>query len=240
MIAGCKRWTLAFLGYVVSGLWRVLRMTWRVYEEPAGIVARRRLLGASSPGTVYVHWHSRMLLSGATQAWRGVHVLVSRFGKGEFIARAIERLGFCPIRGSTGGGGGRALRQVIRILEAGSDVAITPDGPNGPRFRVQPGCVIAAMKARAPIVPVAFECRRAWRLSTWDRVVLPWPFARVAVCSGDPIHVPADLDRAGIALSCARVEAALNDVTRRAAATIGVPVESAKIDPRGSSHHASR
>ena len=229
------RWTFAVAGFLGAGLLRLLHATWRVRAGSRAIVLERRAQRRGLPGTVYVQWHSRILLSAATHAGCGVNVLVSRHGDGEYIVRAIEWMGFRTIRGSTTRGGGRALLEIVRTLEEGGDVALTPDGPKGPRLRVQQGCVVAAMKARAPIVPIAFECSHAKRLRSWDRFMVPWPFAKVAVVSGEPIEVPPDLDAAGLELWQAKVQAALLDATRRAAEIAGVAAESPDADPLATS-----
>lgn len=226
------RWTYAVAGFLGAALLRGLRATWRVRETPRDFVRARRAARGGPPGTIYVQWHSRILLSASTQSRRGLHVLVSRHGDGEYIARAIERLGFTTIRGSTTRGGAAALLELVRTLESGGDVAMTPDGPKGPRFQVQQGCVVAAMKARAPIVPVAFECSRAKRLRSWDRFLVPWPLVKVAIVAGDPIEVPADLDESGLDAWRAKVQSALLDATRRAAEAVGVAAETPDVDPR--------
>jgi lysophospholipid acyltransferase (LPLAT)-like uncharacterized protein len=225
------RWTFAVVGFLGAWLLRLFRLTWRVREEPPRFVAARRAELPGPPGTIYVHWHSRIVLAAATQSGLGVRVMVSRHGDGEYITRVIEKLGFVTARGSTTRGGARALLEVVRTLREGDDVAFTPDGPRGPRLVVQPGCVAAASKARAAIVPIGFDCRSARRLRSWDRFVVPWPFTRVAVVAGDPIVVPPDLDDAGVALWCGRVQAALLDATRRAAESAGVTPESPDVDP---------
>jgi lysophospholipid acyltransferase (LPLAT)-like uncharacterized protein len=232
MTGESARWTHRAAGFLGAALLRLLRFTWRVTETPGRIAETIRAARTGTAGTIYVQWHSRILLSAPTQAGQGLTVLVSQHGDGEFIVQAIERMGFRTIRGSTTRGGARALLEIVRALEEGRDVAITPDGPKGPRLRVQQGCVIAASKARAPIVPVAFECSRARRLASWDRFVVPWPFVKVAVVAGDPIEVPPGLDVAGIEVWRNRVEAALLDVTRRAAEMVGTAAESPDLDPR--------
>jgi len=227
-----SRWHFAVAGFLGAGLLRLLHATWRVRGSSKKVVLARRAERKGLPGTIYVHWHSRIILSSATNAGSGAHVLVSRHGDGEYIVRAIEWMGFHTIRGSTTRGGGRALIEMVRTLEGGGDVALTPDGPKGPRLRVQQGCIVAAMKAGAPIVPIAFDCARGKRLRSWDRFVLPWPFTKVAVVTGDPIEVPPGLDETGLELWRAKVEAALLDATRRTAEICGVPAETPDVDPR--------
>lgn len=239
MSSARPRFPYAVAGFLGAWMLRLMRWSWRIREEPRRFVAARCSGPPGRPGTLYVSWHSRILLSAATQAWQGVSVLVSQHGDGEYIVRAIERLGFRTIRGSSTRGGARALLAIVRTLEEGSDVALTPDGPKGPRLRVQPGCVLAAMKSRAAIVPIAFECSRAKRLASWDRFVVPWAFARVAVLAGDPIEVPEGLDGDGVAAWCAKIEAALDDVTRRAASSLGVAPETADADPLATARAAT-
>lgn len=227
------RWTFAVAGFLGAGLLRLLHATWRLRGDDS----RRRVIGrraarTGGPGTIYVQWHSRIMLSAATNSGSGLNVLVSRHGDGEYIVRAIQWMGFGTIRGSTTRGGGRALLEMVRALGEGRDVAMTPDGPKGPRFRLQQGCVVAASKSGAPVVPVGFDCSRSKRLRSWDRFMVPAPFAKVGVVHGDPITVPPDLDAAGVEVWRARIEEALLDVTRRAAALAGVPAETADADPR--------
>jgi hypothetical protein len=135
------------------------------------------------------------------------------------------------IRGSTTRGGARALIGMIRLLRAGEDVGITPDGPKGPRLVVQQGCVIVASRSGAPIVPLAFECSSVKRLRSWDRFMIPRPFSRVIALAGEPIVVPPDLDETGIEEWTRRVQNALLALSNRAAEAVGVVAETADVDP---------
>ncbi len=216
-------------GALAPWLLRLLRLTWRVDEQPPRLVTRR---GANSEtGAIYVMWHSRILLGVTTQAGQGMHVMISMHGDGELIARAAERMGFRPIRGSTSRGGLEALRATTTVLENGGQCALTPDGPRGPRMTVQAGCVLAAMRAGVPVIPVGFEARRMKRLRSWDRFAVPYPFTRVAVRFGAPIMVPAGLDSSGLSAYCERVRVGLLAVTREAADALGVTAETPEIDP---------
>ncbi len=229
------RWTFAVAGFLGAGLLRLLRSTWRVRgDDSRRRMLERRAQRKAGPGVIYVQWHSRIMLSAATHSGCGTSVLVSRHGDGEYIVQTIEWMGIGTIRGSTTRGGGRALLEIVRALRDGRDVALTPDGPKGPRLCVKQGCVVAASKSGAPIVPVGFDCSRSKRLRSWDRFMVPWPFAKVGVVHGDPVQVPPDLDAAGIELWRSKVEEALLDVTRRAAEIAGVAAETADVDPRES------
>lgn len=210
-----------------------MRLTWRIDESPKGYVAaeqskRRALPGApGAPGLIYLQWHSRILLGAATQAGHGVTVLISQHGDGEYIARTVERLGFRTARGSSSRGGARALRSLVDVLKSGGDAAVTPDGPKGPRLRVQMGAIEAASLTGAPIVPVALECRSAKRLRSWDRFMVPWFFTKVVVRFGEQIHVPKDLDDSAMERWRGVVEAAMHREHAAAATALGVAAETA-------------
>jgi hypothetical protein len=146
----------------------------------------------SSDGRViYCLWHGSLLPLLYLVRGRGLRVLVSRHRDGEIAARAALHLGLRPVRGSTGRGGARALLEALRSAEPG-DLAITPDGPRGPRGRFQPGAILLAARAGLPLVPVGCAASRGWRLRSWDEFLLPAPFARIHVVVGEPLRVPRD------------------------------------------------
>jgi len=126
-------------------------------------------------------------------------VLISEHRDGELIARVAEAFGFRTVRGSTSRGASRALVGLSRELLNGHDVAITPDGPRGPARSFAPGALIAAQRAGAPVIAVGVSAMPAWRLGTWDRFVIPRPFARVRIAYSDPItsNVPTARAAAG-------------------------------------------
>jgi hypothetical protein len=151
---------------------------------------------------IYAVWHGRILMIPWATAWlartrgaRRPRVLVSRSVDGEMVARWVRHFGMRAVRGSSSRGGADALRQLLAVLRGGRDVAIVPDGPRGPRMRVQPGIVALAALSGAPIVPVAFGARPARSLATWDEFLIPLPFARAALVFGRPIQVDRDADR---------------------------------------------
>jgi len=126
----------------------------------------------------------------------GIVVLISEHGDGEIAARAAESMGYRTIRGSTRRGAGRALLSLAREVEGGAHVAVTPDGPRGPAESFAPGALIAAQRSGAPIVLLRAVVDRAWRLRSWDRFIIPKPFARVTIYVSEPIAVNAASPRA--------------------------------------------
>jgi lysophospholipid acyltransferase (LPLAT)-like uncharacterized protein len=226
---GLKQALASVFGALLIRTWR---LTWRIDEQPPRAVLRRREAGPG--GAVWIMWHSRILLGAATQADQGMHVLISMHGDGELIASTVAKMGFTPIRGSSSRRGREALHETVRALTAGGQVAFTPDGPRGPRMTVQAGCVVAAMRAGVPLIPVGFEASSSKRLRSWDRFVLPLPFARVAVRFGEPIDVPESLSSVEIEALQDRVRDALVEVTAEAAAAVGVRAETPDVDPLSS------
>src|SRR5262249_14865455 len=111
--------------------------------------------------------------------------------------------------------GVEAVRKMVRVLQR-SHVAITPDGPRGPRRRLQPGVISLSSMTGIPIVPNGFAYSAAWRLRTWDRLALPKPCSEVIHVSGDPIHIPSELDKEQLEMYRQRVENAMVEVTEAA------------------------
>jgi hypothetical protein len=164
---------------------------------------------------IYAFWHENMLLPAYHYGAAGVHVLISRHADGQLITEVVERLGFHAVRGSTTRGGAEAMMQMHRLAER-SHLAITPDGPRGPRRRVQPGLIYLAARTGLPIVPVGIGYDRPWRARSWDRFAVPRPFARAVCVTEEPIRLPADLPRDDLEPYRLRVEEALHRITEEA------------------------
>jgi lysophospholipid acyltransferase (LPLAT)-like uncharacterized protein len=120
---------------------------------------------------------------------------VSASDDGEYVARIIEKQGHRPIRGSTTKGGLRALAAMIRQLNQGHPGVVIPDGPQGPRFKVQPGVITLAKKTGCSIVPISYSAKKIKIFNSWDRFILPYPFTRCRVIFGDLVYVPENADR---------------------------------------------
>lgn len=173
-----------------AGAWlvRALGWTWRFQTRNAEVVARLR---AAKQPIVFAIWHGEMLPLLYFHRAQGVSVLISEHGDGELIARVATSHGYRTVRGSTSRGAARAILGLVRELEEGHDLAITPDGPRGPAKSFAPGTLIVAQRGNAPIVPVVAHAAAAWRLKSWDRFMIPKPFARVTIAYGDPVRLDA-------------------------------------------------
>ena len=198
-----------------SAALRAIASTWRFRIRGGEHLASLRAAGTPF---IFSLWHGQLL----PLIWhhRGQHVaiLVSEHRDGELIARIARSIGYRLIRGSTTRGGGRALLALVRTLEAGTEVAVTPDGPRGPAFEFAPGALVAAHRTGAPLLPIAAHADRAWRLSSWDGFIIPKPFARVTVAYGAPVRVDAESPR-GAAGQSPEFEELMSDTVRAACAS---------------------
>ncbi|WP_316978416.1 lysophospholipid acyltransferase family protein [Shumkonia mesophila] len=174
-------------------------------------------------------WHGRLLMM--PYCWNrrvAIHMLISQHRDGQIIARTVGHFGIHAIAGSSKRGGAGALRAMLKALQAGECVGITPDGPRGPRMRASDGIVSVARLAGVPVVPATFAVDRRKVLGSWDRFVVAWPFARGVLVWGEPITVERDADDAAIEAARARVETALNAITAEADGLVGAsPIEPA-------------
>ena len=146
------------------------------------------------PGCFLSMWHGRMIVALPTHARRGWHVLVSPSGDGDISEKLLEANGYFVIRGSSSRRGARALREMLKVLDEGAVLFITPDGPRGPMHSMNPGLAFMARATGRKIVPLGFACDRAWHADSWDRFTIPKPFARVCVVYEEPVYVSREAD----------------------------------------------
>lgn len=162
---------------------------------------------------IYAFWHESMLYPATFRT--PIHVLISQHRDGEFIARVCRFLGFGVARGSTTRGGTAALLQLNRHSKR-THLAVTPDGPRGPRRRVQPGLIYLASLTGLPIVVGGVAYSSAWRARSWDRFAVPKPWSTVTCVVGPAVTVPARLDRNGLERYRLLVEERLTAATEAA------------------------
>jgi len=164
---------------------------------------------------IYLFWHEYIPILFYLRAHCSITMLLSRHQDAELLGTAARYMGFDTVRGSTNRGGSAALRELIERGRVGS-LAITPDGPRGPRRTLAPGAVFVASKLGLPLVPVGLGYQNPWRLPTWDRFAIAKPFSRARGISGPRIHIPANLDRRGLEQYRQYVEGILNQLTEKA------------------------
>jgi len=180
---------LSRLGLVL--LW-ILGRTWRVRFTNSEVLHAEHAQGR---GVILALWHGQLLPLLWANRRRHLAVIISEHSDGEIIARVAIALGIHPVRGSTTRGAARALLGAAREVDAGYDLAITPDGPRGPARSVAPGALHIAQRTGAAVVPMSAAARRAWTLNSWDGFLIPKPFTRVVVTYGTPIRIDSDAAR---------------------------------------------
>lgn len=203
-----KWWLVGWLG---KGLVDLICNTMRIktvdFEKARVEIESRRFILA--------FWHSRILMLSYLYKGLGAAILVSKSNDGEIIAQILQRQGHEPIRGSTSRHGARALARLVKALrEEIRPGGVVPDGPRGPRFKVQPGVITLAKKTGYPIVPVSYSAKRLKVFASWDRFLLPYPFTECCVMYGTPISVPHNTDGEGQEVYRVRLEEELNRITK--------------------------
>jgi lysophospholipid acyltransferase (LPLAT)-like uncharacterized protein len=139
---------------------------------------------------IYASWHQRLFYQIHRLRKRKVTVMISQSRDGEYIARLINWLGLKDVRGSSTRGGFDALKDLTRKMKAGSNGGMIPDGPTGPPHEAKTGTIILARMTGALIIPISWSADRCWVFNSWDRFMIPKPFARISYCYGEPIIVP--------------------------------------------------
>jgi hypothetical protein len=207
-----KNWSARAVLALGPPLVDALARSWRVEVINPDLAA-----GLLAPGGcfVLVSWHDALLPVLWQHRGRGIAAVVSEARDGRYLARLAERLGFGIIPGSSSRGGRRALLGAIRALRSGTPVGVTPDGPRGPRREVKPGAVAAAAAAEVAILPVHAEARPGWRANSWDRLLVPAPFARIRLAYGEPFRVGRGAEARAQAMTT--LVQALNEAARVAA-----------------------
>ncbi|MCP9808380.1 lysophospholipid acyltransferase family protein [Cyanobium sp. HWJ4-Hawea] len=171
------------------------------------------LVKSSGEPVIYALWHSHVFFVPLLRSYerRPVSVLLSAHRDAQIVGVAARLRGIRLVVGSSTRGGARAYLQLLRVLQQGQSVGITPDGPKGPRELVKPGVIHLAQQSGCAVVPVALACSRVHRLRSWDCTFLPLPFSRAVFVLGAPIYFSAD----------APIEALQDELNRAMESTVG-------------------
>ncbi len=208
-----------------------IRLCWRTTRWRVEGAEHLDALAARGGPLIACFWHGRLLFS---PLWaipgRRTFAMISNNRDGDLIAATVGRFGVETVRGSSADprkrrkdkGGREAFVAGLRALSGGGVLAITPDGPRGPRMRAQSGVAGLSAAAEAPVLPIAVSTAHGRLLRSWDRFLLPLPFDRGVMLYGRPIASPGrTADEAAIEAHRLAVETALNALTARADAMAG-------------------
>jgi lysophospholipid acyltransferase (LPLAT)-like uncharacterized protein len=212
------RWYQRLIAWLIFLIERLVISTLRVkWDDRSGLAAK------TLPGPViFCLWHNRLAL--CMCVWRdyvrrhspknGLAALISASKDGALLACTLEQFDVQPVRGSSSRRGPQALLELTSWLDRGYHLAITPDGPRGPRYIVQPGVAALSMVTGAPVIPVSYRARRRFTLRSWDQFQIPVPFSRCDVILEKPIYFPRTASDAERESLRKQLEEALRAITR--------------------------
>lgn len=177
-------------GFLIGSFIRLLTKTLRVRITDDSHL----LSNPPGQGLIWMFWHNRMLIVPAlytryTRKFRQAAVLTSASRDGAMLAAVMRQFGLSAVRGSSSRRGAQAMMECRRLLKQNYYIGITPDGPRGPLYNMQPGVIQLARLCAVPVVPITIEYEKAWRLKSWDKFFIPKPFSVVRVRFLPFIHV---------------------------------------------------
>lgn len=205
-----SRLRVLVLGTLAAGLLTLLNFTLR--WKRSGLAADSNFW--ASGAKVIAFWHDSQLCMPFAYALvrrerpdvPQVYTLISEHSDGRIIAWAIKLLGLDSVAGSSTRGGLEGLLQLIQLAKSGQHVAITPDGPRGPRHKSKRGVVVLARETGFPLCPAVLMAERRWEFDSWDRMFLPKPFSRMVVHVAEPMLVPKTTEDAELPRLCEELE----------------------------------
>ena len=196
-----------FLGWIfVSLLGRSIRFR-KVREE---------VLNEYKHGFVAICWHGQQLIGFYHFRGRGYTILSSEHRDGDYSSSIMRRFGWRIVRGSSTRGAVHGLIKLLNNLRQGIPIVLTPDGPQGPIYHIEPGAIYLAQKTGTPIIPIAFAFSKAIYLNTWDKFVMPFPFCRCVVQYGEPLLITEKLDENRLSVEKERLAHALHQANEAA------------------------
>lgn len=185
------------LGALIANVIRLLSLTLRIgWHDQSGTVDT-----TPPQPLIYCIWHNRLALAPAIhlryvlkrQPTRKIAVLISASKDGALLANILKKFRMTAVRGSSSRRGPQALLELARSARRGCDLAVTPDGPRGPMYKIHDGIITLAQLTGHPIVPSSIKYHQKISLKSWDAFQIPLPFSRCDVFFGKPIRVPRNL-----------------------------------------------
>jgi lysophospholipid acyltransferase (LPLAT)-like uncharacterized protein len=218
IIPHAPKWHQRLAAALIYALAHALAATLRFrLDDPSGYLS-----AAPQEKIIFAIWHNRLALSlilyrryiARRDRSRRLAAMVSASRDGGMLAGVLERFGVIPVRGSSSRRGPQALREMVSWGKRGHDLAITPDGPRGPRYVVQEGVISTAQLTGLPIVPISYHLNWKIKAKSWDRFQIPLPFARCKITIGKVLRVPCETDAAGREELRKQLEAEMRAISR--------------------------
>ncbi len=183
----------SLVGYVIVKIFSYTYKLESLTEEQL----ENKIIHSKEP-VIYAFWHNRQLMTPALflkheKVYRKkVNVLISAHADGRIIANIVKKIGLQSVAGSSTRGGSEALLQLIELVKSGEDVAITPDGPRGPIYKLKAGVIKLARETGAQVVPISMNASSYWEFGSWDKLRLPKPFSTIKYKYGEFITVKGE------------------------------------------------
>jgi lysophospholipid acyltransferase (LPLAT)-like uncharacterized protein len=166
---------------------------------------------------IILFWHEHILCPLFLRRHSDVTMILSRHGDAEIVGQIAKLSGMRCIRGSSFRGGAATVKQFLKTPTASQNIiAVTPDGPRGPRRKLAMGPIFLASRLQMPIVLLGVGYDRPWRIRSWDKFAIPRPFSRGRFIISPQFPVPADLDKNGLESFRQKFETQLTRLTDEA------------------------
>ena len=165
---------------------------------------------------IVAFWHGSMLIGWYLQKNKKFAALVSKSKDGDILTSILKKWNFYVVRGSSSKGGHDALDEMIKLIQNNYNLAITPDGPTGPIYKMKPGAVIVSHRIQVPLILLGIGIKNKWQLKSWDQFEIPKPFSKVEVIYSDPIFINKDSTREDISIIINECEVKLNELQNQA------------------------
>jgi len=185
---------LNILPPVVTLLIKLLLYSCRVIKVE-GREKETEALVQSQGKAVYATWHQRVIFHARHLAHKNLTVMISQSRDGEYAVRLVSLFGHTNVRGSSTRGGSQALKELTQKIKEGARGGILADGPLGPARVAKIGAIIMAREAQVPLIPLTWGVDRCWILNSWDRFLMPKPFARIVIHYPEPIWISPSADK---------------------------------------------
>ena len=198
-----------FLFYFITNL--IARsIKWQYFEQ-----SNKSTIFDNKHKYIFCCWHNKLFLGPhLLPRNRVINALQSSHSDGMITSVAFKYLGMNVILGSSKKGGMQAFRKMIKRLQLGESIAITPDGPKGPKEQVKEGIIKLAQISNTPIIPLVWATEKFKTINSWDDFVLPYPFSKGIYCYGKPINIKKNVNVNQFELKRQKLENELKRLTR--------------------------
>lgn len=195
--------------WIIRFLHATMRLTYVNFDG-----YRRTLDGGGH--IILAFWHGRLMMMPYSYPGKGITILVSQSRDGGLVADTVKNFGIESVRGSSTRGWFAGIKGLLKSIQSGRDVAITPDGPKGPKMKAQMGVIQIARATGLPIIPMSFGASKKKVFSSWDSFIMPYPFSKGVFICGEPVRVSSSAAPGEMEEARARLEDALNRLTAEA------------------------